>query len=200
MSVAAFQTEVDTQPIPTTTPPPMLSLVPISGGGGALSPSTPAARPSMRVAGPARIEGERLSPDSREPTRPGQEGLRAMCGIEDFGPRSTSTADLPQAREWSARMGLAIAEAACGARPTLQVMRWVSPSVYESLVRRSARAVQHRRATRRPMRVRRVRVCHPCDGVAEATVIIEDHHRVRALAIRMQGIDGRWIITECRLG
>lgn len=191
MSTAALHHfAVDCRPIPTAAPP-ALSVVATS--------DMPA--PTQALGPAPGSGGERYNNNPWHLERSGQATLRALCGLDqDFGPQITPTDELPDAQVWAARLGLAILEAACGARPALQVMRWVSPGVYESLVRRSSRAVQHRRATRRPMRVRRVRVCHPCDGAVEATVVIEDHQRVRALALRMEGVDGRWIITHCRIG
>lgn len=190
MSAAALRhPAVDWRPIPTAAPP-ALSLV-----------ATPEVPTHAQPLEPAPRRGSGHDEGPWQPEQSGQATLRALCGLDqDFGPQITPTVELPDAQLWAARLGLAILEAACGARPALQVMRWVSPEVYESLVRRSSRAVQHRRATRRPMRVRRVRVCHPCDGAVEATVVIEDHQRVRALALRMEGVDGRWIITDCRIG
>lgn len=181
MSIAAQPlTSFEIRPVPSLTP---LTLV--AGQAPATAPLTPAApRPDPAIRGFG-----------------GQAALHAVADLaEDFGPRITPTAELPDAVTWAARLGLALVETSCGARPAVQVMRWVSPTVYESIVRRSARAVMRRRATRRPTRVRRVRVCSPADGVAECTVVVEDHHRVRALAFRMEGIDGRWIITDAHIG
>jgi hypothetical protein len=35
--------------------------------------------------------------------------------------------------------------------------------------------------------------------VAEATVVISDGPRVRAVALRMEGTDGRWRVTALRI-
>ena len=45
-----------------------------------------------------------------------------------------------------------------------------------------------------------VRVCEPADGVAEVSVAFRRAERVRALAFRMEGVDGRWRITALQLG
>ena len=43
--------------------------------------------------------------------------------------------------------------------------------------------------------VRRVRVCEPADGIVEACAVVVSHGRVRALALRLEGLDGRWLVT-----
>jgi hypothetical protein len=35
-------------------------------------------------------------------------------------------------------------------------------------------------------------ICEPRDGVVEATVVIRNPVRVRAVAIRLEGLDRRW--------
>ena len=54
-------------------------------------------------------------------------------------------------------------------------------------------------ATRRAV-VRSVRVCEPADGVAEACAVVLDGGRVRALAMRLVGMDGRWRIEALQVG
>ncbi len=53
---------------------------------------------------------------------------------------------------------------------------------------------------RRPAIVRRVRVCEPADGIVEACAVVVSHGRVRALAIRLEGLDGRWLVTALTIG
>ena len=49
-----------------------------------------------------------------------------------------------------------------------------------------------RGANRTRIHVGRAIVCEPADGVAEATVLARWGGRTRAVAIRLEGIDGRW--------
>ncbi|GAB78356.1 hypothetical protein SAMN05421595_0873 [Austwickia chelonae] len=116
-----------------------------------------------------------------------------------FERRPTSTADLPDAPQFVARMAVALTEISAGARPAAQVMRHCSPKVFESLLRRQAHQVG-RSPARRAVVVRRVRVCDVRDGIVEATVVLADKYRVRPLALRMEGLDGRWIITALEMG
>ncbi len=40
----------------------------------------------------------------------------------------------------------------------------------------------------------------PTDGVAEVAAVFRTAERVRAMAFRIQGIDGRWRITHLQIG
>lgn len=117
-----------------------------------------------------------------------------------FGPQATGTADLPEAQGWARRMIQAALEACDGTRRPEQLSRWMSADVLESVARRGLLA---RRRGRRPHRapvVRTVRTCHPADGVCEVAAVVHTAGRVRALALRMSGVDGRWLITAFELG
>jgi hypothetical protein len=116
-----------------------------------------------------------------------------------FERQPTATAQLPPADAFAARLAVAAVEVAAGARPATQLMRHCAPRVFESLVRRQA----HRagRLTRRPaVALRRVRVCHVRDGVVEAAVIVVVARRVRPVAVRLEGLDGRWLVTALEMG
>ena len=80
------------------------------------------------------------------------------------------------------------------------MLRWTTPEVYAVIARRAA-VSRHRGlpATRRAT-VRRVRVCEPADGVAEASAVVVDGSRVRALAMRLVGLDGRWVVEALQVG
>jgi hypothetical protein len=45
------------------------------------------------------------------------------------------------------------------------------------------------------VRVRRVRLGPVVDGRVEAVVVVDDAVRCRALALRLDAIDGRWLCT-----
>lgn len=123
------------------------------------------------------------------------------CGEDpEFGPQATSTAQLPDARRWVVQMAQAVLETVSGARSPAQLLRFSTPAVHASLSRRSAAARRRSRTPGRPSRIRRVRLCHPADGVVEAAVVVIDNGRVRAMAMRLTGVDGRWMITALELG
>ena len=71
-----------------------------------------------------------------------------------------------------------------------------------SVIARQAMVAGRRRTPgpRRPAIVRRVRVCEPADGVAEAAVVVSDGPRVRAVAVRLVGQDGKWRVSALQVG
>lgn len=118
-----------------------------------------------------------------------------------FAPQPTRSTDLPDPREWAGHMAQALVEVMTAARPAPQVVRWTSPEVYAAVTRRAAAAASRRGGSggRRAV-VRTVRICEPADGVVEASAVVVDNGRVRALALRMVGLDGRWQVTELQVG
>lgn len=123
------------------------------------------------------------------------------CGDDpDFGPQATATAQLPDAGRWVVQMAQAVIETVSGVRSPTQLVRFTTPEVHASLSRRSAAAGRRSRTPGRRAIIRRTRVCHPADGVVEAAVVVVDNGRVRAMAMRLSGVDGRWLITALQLG
>ncbi len=163
----------------------------------------PAAGPPLR---PAPTGGARTA-EARVGGRFVQEALAVDAGTpaEDhvFGPQATSTSQLPDATDWAGHIGQALVEVLTGVRPAAQILRWTAPEVFEVVARRGALAARQRVVAGRPPQrppthrptVRRVRVGAPVDGVAEAAAVVVDGPRVRALAFRLVGQDGRWRLT-----
>ncbi|QTE30287.1 Rv3235 family protein [Pengzhenrongella sicca] len=94
----------------------------------------------------------------------------------------------------------AAVEALRGTRPLAQLCRWVSPEIYEQLEIRSeltrrVLGVGSHRAT-----IRRIRLFRLGEGAAEATVVVDDGPRVRAVAIRLEGHRGQWRATALEIG
>jgi hypothetical protein len=116
-----------------------------------------------------------------------------------FEPQRTLSGDLPEPRAWVAHMAQALIEVMAGARPAPQVIRWTTPEVYSALARRNAAASRHPTLIR-PAIVRRVTICEPADGVVEACAVVLDNGRVRALALRLTGVDRRWVVSALQVG
>jgi hypothetical protein len=163
----------------------------------------------MRVEQPSLALTFLLRPEV--PAVPGPPPLRLVVRPEDDTdpddePRSSPTPSglLPDARGWAGRLALAVVEVLGGTRPLSQLRRWTSDDVYAALRRSSHRgqlpggaAAASPAPPRLPRtRVRAVRVCEPRDGVAEASVVVSDGRRARAIALRLEGVDGRWQCTE----
>ncbi len=118
---------------------------------------------------------------------------------------ATSTSALPDPTRWSGQFVQAAAEVAGGLRAPAQLVRWTSEEVYATLARRSEVSVRALRAGRLTapagrLRVRSVRSCAVRDGVVESTAVVVDGVRARAVALRLEGLDGRWRVTALELG
>lgn len=105
-----------------------------------------------------------------------------------FGRRMTGREHLPEPHAWAARFSQAALEIMSGRRTPMQLMRWSNRHVYAQLTYRAG-------AIEGKVNIRRVRICEPMDGIAEATVIANFNERAHAMALRFEGLDGRWLCT-----
>ncbi len=111
----------------------------------------------------------------------------------DIGVRRTTTAELPPATRSGPVLARALVEVLCGQRPLSQLRVHCAPEVFAGL--------QSRPLTRGALgHLLNVRVCEPADGVAEISVAFRRGERVRAIAFRIQGVDGRWRVTALQTG
>jgi uncharacterized protein DUF6459 len=109
---------------------------------------------------------------------------------------------LPEPKTWSAAFIQAAMEVAGGLRSAGQLIRWTTPEVHATLVRRGAlmaRAKRGMTTTSKP-RVRALITCAPRPGVCEVSAVIAEPDRVRAVAFRMEGLHGRWRVTDLEIG
>lgn len=182
-----------------------------AGGAGA----PPAAPGVLRLARARPAEPATVGPDW-SPAGAGEDGDPEGAGgyvqgslavdfREDaydsfFGPQATGTADLPAAKEWAPRIIRATLEAWDGSRSADQLSRWLAPEVRDRVARRGQLARRRGRRPLRPPHLRALLTCHPADGVCEVSAVVHSDGRVRALALRMSGVDGRWLVTAFELG
>lgn len=126
------------------------------------------------------------------------------CGEDPvFGPQATARADLPDPAGWVHHLVGAILECATGARPVGQLARWLDTGPREVVDRKHRVALRLARGGRRTVErsaILKVHVCEPADGVAEATLVVHHDGRVRAVAARLSGVDGRWLMTALQIG
>ena len=113
---------------------------------------------------------------------------------------------LPDPRRWAARLIQATVESRWGDRPLAQLVPWTTRAVYDELVREQAGLIRERdrRPTARRVRavrpvIRSLHLCQPADGVVEACSVVHDGTRARAVALRLEAKDGRWICTALEL-
>ena len=143
-------------------------------------PSTPVAPPELRLV-PARPEAEE------------------EADAVDFGPQPTATADLPEARSWAGRFAQALVEVLAGDRPLAQLVRWTTTGVYDEVSGLVAGPGTASPDAARGV-VRSVHVSEPADGVAEICALVRRGARSTAVALRLEGLDGRWQCTALELG
>jgi hypothetical protein len=114
----------------------------------------------------------------------------------DFGPQPTGTAALPPLRRWSGQFAQAVVEVLAGDRPLSQLVRWTTSGVFDDLAGRiDASPTEAARGV-----VRSLHVSEPADGVAEVAASVRRGPRCTALAIRLEGLDGRWQCTALEVG
>ncbi|WP_072314156.1 Rv3235 family protein [Agrococcus sp. Marseille-P2731] len=115
----------------------------------------------------------------------------------DFQP--CSSADLPDPTPLLENLARGVIEILLGVREVQQIARWVTEQTFVMLTQRALSA-KHARA-RQPQRtvpgfaITSVRACHTADGIVEGAVIVRSAGRTRAVAIRLEGLDGRWRAT-----
>ncbi|ROR73749.1 Rv3235 family protein [Bogoriella caseilytica] len=117
-------------------------------------------------------------------------------------PTSPATAaELPDPAPWAGTLVRNTVEVLQGLRPAGQLMRWLTPPLYDRVAHQAAppeRRPRHRLPRRAT--VRRVRVCEVSPGVVEAAVILHDGAHLRAAAVRLEARRTRWCVTALQIG
>lgn len=113
---------------------------------------------------------------------------------------ATSSAALPDPGPWTAQLVQAVVEVLGRERPRQQLVRWLSPEVYADLSLHISLTTARPGAGGQPRRtVASIHVSEPADGVVEASAVIVGGRRARAMAVRLEGWDGRWRCTRLAL-
>jgi Family of unknown function (DUF6459) len=153
---------------------------------------------------PVMSQDDDLAPEPCEPSPYIQDALAvdfsAASDEQVFGSQLTRRSELPDPRPWAGHIAQAIVEVMVGARPAPQLLRWTTSEVYAVVAHRAYVSTRRGAVTARRATVRSVRVCEPADGVAEACAVVVDGTRVRALAMRLVGLDGRWRVEALQVG
>ncbi|MDH6423766.1 Rv3235 family protein [Aurantimicrobium minutum] len=119
---------------------------------------------------------------------------------EFFGHQPTATTALPDPQPMVENLARSVMEILAGCRDLEQISRWVTDDVYRNLLQRvhisrRARAVKKQAVVLPTFGLGRTIITHPTDGVVESVVIVHGKARTRSIAIRLQGLDGRWRAT-----
>jgi hypothetical protein len=110
----------------------------------------------------------------------------------DFAPQPTSASELPDIHPLILQFIHNTLEIWAGKRSSQQLQLMCHYKVFTQL-QSSAGSLKE------IGRVRKTRVTQPLDGVCEATVTVRFGDRLRVVAIRFEGLDGRWLCTCLRL-
>lgn len=108
----------------------------------------------------------------------------------DFDVRPTSRSELPSATQWSMRLVQALIEVLNGNRAPSQLIRWVSAEVMAGL------QIQLKQKRFPKLAVRSIHVHETDDGVAEVSAVFGSPNRSFAMAMRLEGLDGKWRATS----
>ena len=131
----------------------------------------------------------------------------------DYGStvRSTRAPDLrvlpgdrAELEAFAHRFASAVVEVIGGDRGPSQLLRWTTERVYADLQRRSALLARttpgDRRVRRLRSQVRSVHVFCPSPEAAEISVHVRHGERSRAIAARIEQLEGRWCCTALQFG
>ncbi|HEX3732816.1 MAG TPA: Rv3235 family protein [Mycobacteriales bacterium] len=135
------------------------------------------------------------------PVKPSPRQAARRTDAIGFGRRSTPRHELPNPRIHVQRLVQGLMEMISGTRPLGQLVPWLHESLYFELAaqygaRGGHTASGHRTGVAPQPRVVSVRVCEPADGVAEAGAVVRERNRYYAVALRLEGLDGRWRCTS----
>jgi hypothetical protein len=114
-----------------------------------------------------------------------------------FGVEFAKSSDLGDPRPVLAFLAQSVIETLAGIRDIEQCARWLSDGVYQQLRQKSlastrSRAESNIRQLRPNLAIGKISVFSPRDGVIEGVVIVHNMNRARAVAIRLEGYNGRW--------
>jgi Family of unknown function (DUF6459) len=115
-----------------------------------------------------------------------------------FAARRINHGGLPDPEAFGRRLLVGIFEALGGRRSLPQLAAHLSHGVYRGLVNDVERP--GRRRWHEPPAIRSVRICEPAGEVAELSAVIQTGRRCRAVALRLEGANGRWRCVRLQIG
>ena len=109
-----------------------------------------------------------------------------------FEPIPTSASDLPELHAWTMKFAVSVIEIWAGRRQPAQLISKCHRNIYMKLLKQVG-------SQKEIGRIRSIYQCEPLDGICESTVTVRFGDRLRAMVIRFEGVDQRWLCTELRL-
>ncbi len=126
--------------------------------------------------------------------------FKNVSANEQFEAQVSRSSELPDPEVFVRNFTHRAVEVMTGSRDISQIARWVTEDVYNSMkeqvngrIRKMSLLPPEVRAqTTRTFHLSHVRVSEPREGIVEACVIVTGGKRVRAAALRLEGLDRRW--------
>ena len=109
-----------------------------------------------------------------------------------FEPVPTSAQELPELHTWTMKFAVSVIEIWAGRRQPAQLIRWCHRVIYMELLKKSG-------SQKEIGKIKSIHQSEPLDGICESTVIIRYNDRFRAVVIRFEGVDGRWLCTALQM-
>ena len=113
------------------------------------------------------------------------------CDADDC-PIPTSATELPELHAWTMTFAVALLEIWAGRRQPAQLMARCHRVIYNELIRKTG-------SQKEIGKIRSIHQSEPLDGICESTITVRFGERLRAITIRFEGVDGRWLCTELDL-
>jgi hypothetical protein len=125
--------------------------------------------------------------------------LRLRETADRFAPQATGRDHLPELTVFARRLVIGIIETATGRRSAAQLSQHTAPAVQTGLARDAGR-IRRLGTAQRPATLHSIHLSEPADGVAEVAAIVRIDSRFRAIALRLEGLDGRWRCVRLQIG
>ena len=110
----------------------------------------------------------------------------------EMAKRPSPLSELPDLEDWIGKYVVSLVEICGGKRPVQQLARWTHRMTYQQLITLIGNW--------KPLpKIRKFYISEPLDGIAEVTVTLRFDERVRALALRFEGVEKRWVCTKMEL-
>lgn len=132
--------------------------------------------------------------------RAGDSGVALLYPDREFDRRPTPMWQLPDPKVATARIAQILIDVMVGQRPVSQLNSVTSAAVRADVLRAVAALPPGAHGTRSRLQVVSVRVTTPGPTTVEASAVIRGTQRSRAMALRLEGLDGRWLCTALRVG
>lgn len=107
----------------------------------------------------------------------------------EFAPQPTPRSELPELEPWIKRLTISLIEIWGGRRSPTQISRWCHRMIYQEVLRKIGKFSS-------PLKMRKIYIREPIEGVAEVVVTLRCGERIRSLVMRIEGVDHRWLCTE----